>query len=233
MTPKAGDLLGDRLLPARTGVRWIEAARAEEESRRNGAGDDGHQHGDGDASDRQTERERIELHAAAILSSRGDREVEPKVPGMLGRRRLLVLAAAVLATACAPAAQARPSASVLPALAANPTRGIWPDEYHGAPKPVRDAYAWAATHENILRYIPCYCGCGAIGHVSNYDCFVRDRPSAGWITLDLHGLSCGTCVSIALESAAMVDKGLTVRQIRTAIDARWSATGPATRTPLP
>jgi hypothetical protein len=154
---------------------------------------------------------------------------------MLGRRRLLVLGGAALAFACAPTAQARPTAtaSPIPPLGANPTRGIWPFQYHGAPEPVQRAYAWAATHENILQYIPCYCGCGAEGHKNNYDCFVGSRAANGWITMDLHGLNCGTCVAITLDTAAMTEKGLTVREIRTAIDARWSATGPSTPTPLP
>jgi hypothetical protein len=223
-------------LVAGLGVRWIEAARVEEEPRRQSPRDHRDEYREGDARSGQDERRRIDLHVPAILSSHGDAEVGPKVTGNLGRRRFLALAAAVLATACAPGAQARPSstpASARPPLAADPTRGIWPDQYHAAPQPVRDAYAWAATHENVLRYIPCYCGCGANGHASNYDCFVRGRQADGWITMDLHGLGCGTCVSITLESAAMVDKGLSVRQIRAAIDSRWSATGPATRTPLP
>jgi hypothetical protein len=146
-----------------------------------------------------------------------------------------VVVAAALASACAPALQTKPDAqvSVVPPLGAHPVRGIWPAKYHSAPQPVRDAYSWAAMHENILRYIPCFCGCAADGHKSNYDCFVSDRTLNGWITMDLHGLSCGTCVSITLETAAMTAKGQTVRQIRAAIDARWSATGPSTPTPLP
>lgn len=153
----------------------------------------------------------------------------------LGRRRLLVVAGALLASACTPTVQAKPSspASPISPLGANPTRGIWPSQYQSAPQPVRDAYAWAATHENILRFIPCYCGCGADGHKNNYDCFVRGQAVNGWITMDLHGLNCGTCVSITLETAAMTARGLTVRQMRTAIDARWSATGRGTPTPLP
>lgn len=84
MNGSARDVLGDRLLPAGTGVRGIEAARAEEQSRRNRAGDDGHQHCDGDAGDGQKEHERIELHVGDIVSSRGDPEVGPKVPAVLG-----------------------------------------------------------------------------------------------------------------------------------------------------
>ena len=141
----------------------------------------------------------------------------------------------MLASACAPAARARPSSppGPIPPLGANPTRGIWPSQYRNAPQQVRDAYAWAAAHENILRFIPCFCGCGADGHKNNFDCFVASREMNGWITMDLHGLNCGTCVAITLETASMTEKGLTVRQMRTAIDARWSATGPSTSTPLP
>jgi hypothetical protein len=62
---------------------------------------------------------------------------------------------------------------------------------------------------------------------------VKSREQGGWITMDLHGLNCGTCVSITLETALMTEKGLTVRQMRTAIDARWASTGPSTPTPLP
>ena len=227
--------LARRLLAAGGGVLTGETAGLEEETRRQGAGDNGDQHGDGDAGADEEKGQQIKLHVPAILPPGPDTEVVPKVTGTLGRRRLLVLAGAVVATACTPVGQARPgpTASVMPPLAANPTRGIWPIQYRSAPQPVRDAYAWAATHENILRYIPCYCGCGANGHQNNYDCFVSADVGGGWITMDLHGLSCGTCVSITLETAAMTEKGLTIRQMRAAIDARWSKTGPSTPTPLP
>ena len=213
----------------------VESAGVKEQPRRQGASDHGDHDGDGDPGTGKKEREQIKLHVPLILRSRPGSEVVPNVTRMLGRRRLLVLVGAVLASACAPTAVTKSSRppSPIPPLGANPTRGIWPTEYRNAPQPVRDAYAWAAAHENILRVIPCYCGCGADGHKNNFDCFVRSRETNGWITMDLHGLNCGTCVAITLETASMTEKGLTVRQMRTAIDARWSATGPSTPTPLP
>jgi hypothetical protein len=229
-----GDRLTQRLLVVRR-VLGVESAGVEEEARGKSAGENGDHHGDGDADTGGEERPQVELHVSPILPAPRGTEVGPKVTRTLGRRRLLVLVGAGLATACTPIAQTGPTstASAVPPLGANPTRGIWPIQYRNAPQPVRDAYAWAATHENILRYIPCYCGCGANGHKNNYDCFVSSRAANGWITMDLHGLNCGTCVSITLETAAMTAKGLTVRQMRTAIDARWSATGQSTPTPLP
>lgn len=235
MTGRARGRLARLLLAGHGAVLVSEPAGVEEETRGERAGDNGDHHGEGDAGADEDKSQQIELHVSPILPSRQGTQVGPKVTRTLGRRRLLVLLGAGLAAACTPIAQTMPSstASAIPPLGANPTRGIWPIQYRSAPQAVRDAYAWAAMHENILRYIPCYCGCGANGHRNNYDCFVSAQAANGWITMDLHGLNCGTCVSITLETAAMTAKGLDVRQMRTAIDARWSKTGPSTRTPLP
>lgn len=229
-----GRVLRQRLPAVRRDVFAIESAGVKEQPGSQGARDHGDHHGDRDPGAGEEERQQIKLHLPSILPSGRGTEVGPKVIRTLGRRRLLVLAGALLASACAPAL-AKPSSppSAIPPLGANPTRGIWPSQYQNAPQQVRNAYAWAATHENILKFIPCYCGCGAEGHENNFDCFVSSRETGGWITMDLHALSCGTCVAITLDTQAMTEKGLTVRQMRTAIDARWSTTGPSTPTPLP
>ena len=206
----------------------------EEKAGGEGAGEDGDQHGDEDDADAgKYERQRTELHVPIFTFVRGAGRAKGHF--VVTRRRFLVLSGALLASACSPIAQARPvsTPSAVPPLAAHPVRGIWPVQYRTAPQQVRDAYSWAATHENILQSIPCYCGCGSSGHQNNFDCFVSSKAADGWITMDLHGLNCGTCVSITLETAAMTARGLTVRQMRAAIDARWSATGPSTPTPLP
>lgn len=43
-----------------------------------------------------------------------------------------------------------------------------------APPEIVEAYVFAAKHPEVLRYMPCYCGCHRIRHPheSNYDCFV-------------------------------------------------------------
>lgn len=43
-------------------------------------------------------------------------------------------------------------------------------------------------NEATLRWIPCYCGCGAQGHRDNFDCYVREVRRDGWVVLDTHGL---------------------------------------------
>ena len=44
---------------------------------------------------------------------------------------------------------------------------------------VRAAYAYAVRREDVLKYIPCYCGCERQGHRSNHDCFVKSKTAAG------------------------------------------------------
>ena len=44
---------------------------------------------------------------------------------------------------------------------------------------VRDAYAFAANREDIVQYLPCYCGCEREGHRSLRDCFIKARAADG------------------------------------------------------
>lgn len=152
------------------------------------------------------------------------------------RRRELLIGAATLALgACAPAIATTPSTAARPSgpFAGNPTLGIWPAFLSTAGVSIRDAYLFAAQHPNELRYIPCYCGCAGSGHTSNAECFVKSRAADGWMLLEPHGSQCGTCVGIALDVKAMLGGNVALREIRTAIDTKWSSAGPGTPTPLP
>ncbi len=57
-----------------------------------------------------------------------------------------------------------------------------------APLKVQEAYRFALMNEEVLRYIPCYCGCGGVGHTSNYDCFVDEVRPDGTVVFDDMGL---------------------------------------------
>jgi len=153
---------------------------------------------------------------------------------LVKRRQLLVAAVATLAAGCAPRAATSTATQYPAALAANPSLGVWPAAYRSAPAGVQTAYHFAAANSAILRYIPCFCGCGlSSGHQNNYDCFVKSAKPEGWVILDPHGLNCGTCVGVALDVIAMRDGGMTLKAIRAAVDDRWASTGPATQTPYP
>ena len=110
----------------------------------------------------------------------------------------LVSVAALAAGACtAPVTGTRPypasptlvtNDSLRPSspLAANPSRDIWPARYREARPEVRGAYDYAIGHHETLRWIPCYCGCGADGHRDNFDCYVAKIGTGGWVVLDTH-----------------------------------------------
>lgn len=56
------------------------------------------------------------------------------------------------------------------------------------PLVVQAIYEFAARHPEVLRYVPCFCGCERMGHGSNHDCFVSRRDPAGRVTWDAHGV---------------------------------------------
>jgi hypothetical protein len=52
----------------------------------------------------------------------------------------------------------------------------------------RAVYQFAAEHPEILKYVPCYCGCESSGHPHNESCFVKRRDASGNVTeWDPHG----------------------------------------------
>jgi hypothetical protein len=52
----------------------------------------------------------------------------------------------------------------------------------------RAVYEFAARHSEVVRSLPCFCGCRRDGHQSNRDCFVAATSSAGQVTWDAHGM---------------------------------------------
>ncbi len=99
------------------------------------------------------------------------------------RRRVLGAALGVPLVALAGCGTSRaPSTDDL--LLAWPAQNRWPDLLMQAPAEVQEAYRYAVAHPDVLRYMPCFCGCGAQGHTSNYDCYVRDVRSDGSVLLD-------------------------------------------------
>lgn len=57
----------------------------------------------------------------------------------------------------------------------------------GGMDPVAEAYSFAVNHPEILRNMPCYCGCAANGHQNNEECFVDSRLDDGTVVLNPHG----------------------------------------------
>ncbi len=47
-------------------------------------------------------------------------------------------------------------------------------------------YRYAVEHGDELQYIPCFCGCGRLGHKSNRDCYIKAVNANGTLTFTSH-----------------------------------------------
>jgi hypothetical protein len=76
----------------------------------------------------------------------------------------------------------------------------------------REAYQAALDVPEILKEMPCYCGCMRnMGHKNNLDCFT-----------DEHAIDCDLCQDIALDARDMYRAGKGLEEIRETIRARYS-----------
>lgn len=155
-------------------------------------------------------------------------------------RRAAVLAAIALASACAGEPDAPAAAS--PPASARTDKAAYAGELPPLPEvqfpmarpaPItRAAYEFAARHPEVLRYVPCFCGCERHGHGSNADCFVAKRGGDGRPVWSPHGIGCGICIDVAREAARMHAAGASVAVIRDAIDRKYKGEYPtSTATP--
>jgi hypothetical protein len=103
-----------------------------------------------------------------------------------------------------------------------------PDAVQEAPATVREAYQFAVYNQDVLSQLPCYCGCGAMGHTSNYSCFVAGVDENGVVEYDNHALGCSICVDIAQDAMRLVDEGKSTEEIYETVDATYSRFGPPT-----
>ncbi len=100
-----------------------------------------------------------------------------------------------------------------------------PAEVRTAPSVVQQAYQFAAANPNIMQRIPCYCGCGNIGHTSNYSCYIKSSDANGKLIFDDHALGCSLCVSITQDTMRLLQQGKSVSEIKAYIDSTYSQYG--------
>jgi hypothetical protein len=108
---------------------------------------------------------------------------------------------------------------------------------YAPPRPMdilKDAHIFAADHPEVASYIPCYCGCGNMGHKNNADCFVEGRDKEGKVTSwEPHGAACAVCIDIAVESMRMRNSGASVAAIRKQIQGEYRPRFQSTETSTP
>jgi hypothetical protein len=102
-----------------------------------------------------------------------------------------------------------------------------PPEVQEAPVTVRQAYQFAAANPEIMKGIPCYCGCGAMGHTSSYSCYFSGADKDGRLQYDTHALGCSICVDITQDTMRLFEQGQTTPQIKAYIDQTYAQYGPS------
>ena len=147
------------------------------------------------------------------------RKIRPAVFAIL----LLAVISSGLLTACSGNTAAADNGDVL-AMAS--MEGM-PAEVKSAPSTVQQAYQFNVANPDVMKQIPCYCGCGKMGHTSNYSCYVQDVDANGKITFDTHALGCSICVDITLDAMRLLRQGKTVAEIKTIVDQTYSQYGPS------
>src|SRR5574341_130854 len=134
-------------------------------------------------------------------------------------RRLLSFASlAVLVAVVLPACSTPPDTAGLHMMAMDRL----PAQVQSAPASVRTAYQFAAANPDVMQNIPCYCGCGSIGHTSNYSCYVSHAGPQGGLSFDNHALGCSICVDITQDTMRLLKEGKMVSEIRAYIDVTYS-----------
>lgn len=102
-----------------------------------------------------------------------------------------------------------------------------PAEVQSAPITVQASYSFNAANPDIMEDIPCYCGCGDLGHTSNYDCYVSNVDASGKIAFENHALGCSICVDITQDVMRMLRDGKSPGDARAYIDETYSKYGPS------
>lgn len=131
----------------------------------------------------------------------------------------LFLLLAALLGALAGCSRRNPAGEGEPAMA---PAGSLPEEIRQAPQTVRQAYQFAAANPQVLQQLPCYCGCGAVGHASNYDCYL-----SGEAEYDPHALACSICVDITQDAMRLLEQGKSLQEIRSYVDETYARFGPS------
>ena len=83
------------------------------------------------------------------------------------------------------------------------------------------AYGYTLKNPEVVEKIPCYCGCGGMGHKSLKNCFISD---AG--VYSSHASNCDICVGEVIRIKNLFDSGMYISEIKRIIDDEYRSYGP-------
>jgi hypothetical protein len=166
--------------------------------------------------------------AVIYFTSNNKKKLEPLIMTRKHQRTvfailIMMLLSSGLLSACS---ENTASTATIDGLAMAPMTGM-PDEVKSAPTMVQQAYQFAAANPEVMKQIPCYCGCGKMGHASNYACYVSGVEAGGKINYDTHALGCSICVDITKDTMRLLRQGKTVAEIKASVDQTYSKYGPS------
>src|SRR3954467_14733908 len=69
-------------------------------------------------------------------------------------------------------------------LLAWPAEDRWPEQFHKASAKTQENYRFAVANQDLLQWMPCFCGCRDSGHTSNASCYVQQMRDDGSVLLD-------------------------------------------------
>jgi hypothetical protein len=102
-----------------------------------------------------------------------------------------------------------------------------PMDVKNAPVAVQQAYQFNVANPDVMTQLPCYCGCGSMGHSSNYACYVSGVDADGKVNYDTHALGCSICVDITQDTMRLLKEGKTVPEIKSYVDQTYAQYGPS------
>jgi hypothetical protein len=128
-----------------------------------------------------------------------------------------------------------PTAGDAPGMVPAAHAAIWASRpaYVRSHPVIEEAYAFALARPDAIQWLPCYCGCVAMDHRSNLDCFFKPTMDGLEPVFEEHASYCDVCVETALMAKRMLADGESLRAIRDAVDATFGGRAPGTITQLP
>ncbi len=102
-----------------------------------------------------------------------------------------------------------------------------PSHIKDAPVTVTRAYQFALANAALLSRVPCYCGCGSMGHTSNAACYLVEPDNLETSAIETHAVGCSICVDITIDVMRLKQQDRGLADILDYVDATYARYGPS------